>query len=222
MKTTLTLVFAFFLISFPNEIIGTYQIIDDINWDILEIKKDGTYTYKERGDSCWLWNDFSGEWELKNEILTLSHVLKTTEDEFEIKELHNSKSKDSITIMVNLKNGKPIPGIKLEYYSADEKNYQSGQTDLNGALKFVKNSIIYSDNDDSFIDIVGVINNKEVSTRLISSRNSDEISIFVNIDPKPITKNLKHKFKFENGLLISLESLNSFDDKKGKKYKKNR
>ncbi|WP_282088916.1 hypothetical protein [Aquimarina algiphila] len=220
MKTTLTLIFTLFLISFSNELIGTYQIIDEINEDILEIKKDGTYTYKERGDSCWLWNDFSGEWELKNETLTLSHLLKTTEDEFEITEVSNSKSKDSITIMIRLKNGNPISGIKLEYYSADEKTYQSSQTDVNGALKFVKNDIIYSDNDVSFIDIVDMIENKEVSTRLISSRNADEISIFVNIDPKPITKNLKHKFKFENGLLISLESLNAFDDKKGKKYKK--
>jgi hypothetical protein len=68
------LILMFFIFSLDStEVIGVYQIKSKYSFDSLEIKKDGTYKYKSRGDSCWTWRDINGKWETKNDTLILYH-----------------------------------------------------------------------------------------------------------------------------------------------------
>ncbi|WP_298760604.1 hypothetical protein [uncultured Psychroserpens sp.] len=52
-----------------TEIIGKYQIESELSFDTLKLKKDGTYKYESRGDSCWTWSDITGTWKFENGII---------------------------------------------------------------------------------------------------------------------------------------------------------
>ena len=57
MKTfLLTLIICLFNFNL-TEIVGKYQIESERSGDLLELKKDGTYKYESRGDSCWTWSE---------------------------------------------------------------------------------------------------------------------------------------------------------------------
>ncbi|WP_298762026.1 hypothetical protein [uncultured Psychroserpens sp.] len=196
------------LILVPNteNVIGTYKIIEEFSSDTLELNEDGTYLYKGRGDSCWTWYDFSGEWEKHNETLILSETANTYEEEFVINEQADLKDNDSITIFLKTVNDKPLKDLTIEYYSINEKQVQVKKWNQNGILKFKKNDIVENKDEDSFIDIFGKINEKEVSTRLVSSRNSGQILITINLEPKKIIENRIHKFKIMKDSLMILDS----------------
>lgn len=192
----------------PNteNVIGTYKIVEEFSIDTLELNEDGTYLYKSRGDSCWTWYDFSGKWKKDNKTLILSEKVNTYEEEFVINEHADLKNNDSITIFIKTVNNKPINDLTIEYYSIDEKQVQVKKCNENGICKFKKNAIVENNNENSIIDLLGKINEKEVSTRLLSSRNSDQILITINLEPKKIIENRIHKFKIMKDSLIILDS----------------
>jgi hypothetical protein len=54
-----------------------YNIVSDNSIDTLELRENGTYTYKDLGDSCWLWNEFSGDWVvIENELILYRYPTK--------------------------------------------------------------------------------------------------------------------------------------------------
>ncbi|WP_299307253.1 hypothetical protein [uncultured Psychroserpens sp.] len=67
---TLLLTFIIYLFNLNmTEIIGKYQIESELSFDTLKLKKDGTYKYESRGDSCWTWSDITGTWKFENGII---------------------------------------------------------------------------------------------------------------------------------------------------------
>ena len=217
MRTILVTLFFLFFLSNTENVIGTYKIIEEFSDDSLTLNKDGTYLYKGRGDSCWTWFDFYGNWKKDNETLILSEITNTYEDEFIINEQIDLNDNDSITIYLKTLNDKTINDLTVEYYSINEKQVQIKKSSGNGVLKFKKNDIVENENEDSFIDILGKVNQKEISTRLISSRKSGQILISINLEPKKVIENRIHKFKImKNSLMI----LNSKSLEIGKLYKK--
>jgi hypothetical protein len=64
-----------------TDIIGTYQIESKNSFDTLNLRNNGTYTYLLRGDSCWMWRDINGKWELKDDILILHYKSSLVKDE---------------------------------------------------------------------------------------------------------------------------------------------
>ncbi|AXG71463.1 hypothetical protein KORDIASMS9_03720 [Kordia sp. SMS9] len=70
-KLFLTYIIISFFCLTSTDISGKYQIESQRSFDTLELKNDGTYEYKSRGDSCWLWHQFTGTWKLTKETLIL-------------------------------------------------------------------------------------------------------------------------------------------------------
>ena len=101
MKTQL-LIFIFCILNLTSsEIIGEYLIESRHSGDTLELKKDGTYEYKLRGSSCWLWSDFSGTWNLKNDKLRLFHNHRINQERIEYIEKIDKESKDFINALLD-------------------------------------------------------------------------------------------------------------------------
>jgi len=218
MKPTFILIISFLLFSDSNNIVGIYEIIDEINSDTLELKNNGTYIYKERGDSCWMWNDFTGKWEFKNNILTIFETQKYEESSSDLEEIFFETPNDSIEITVKSKLGEPISNFTIQYqtYLQWLKNY-NGTTDKNGIVKFKKYGIEYIEHDELFLKFKYKVNNQEVSVRHSANQNSDRIIITLNFSPDSITNHFEHKFKFIEKRLISLQSERLTI---GKEYKK--
>ena len=206
MKTFLLTLLILILVPNTKSVIGTYKIVDEFSDDTLQLNNDGTYIYKVLDDSCWTRSEFSGNWTLEKENLILAESVNTYEDELKIREQFELKDNDSITITLKTEKNKPVNNFTIEYYSFDEKQFQSVTSDEKGILHFKKNDIIENINENSFIDIVGEIGQKNISSRLISSRNADKIFITINLEPKKVIENRIHKFKIMKNSLILLES----------------
>ena len=204
MKTLLlTLIFCLFNLT-STEIIGKYQIENERSGDTLELKKDGTYEYQSRGDSCWTWSDFSGTWELKNDELTLFHNYSYQEETTEYIEKLDKFSRDFVIFEVTDKNGKPISEFEVKY-SISNNEPQIKQTDTNGIIKFKKYDIVSGGNENVGIQIKYLTNGNETSESTTLNRNSDRIILRINSEPKTIDKKEKYLFSFKSGILKSVD-----------------
>ena len=205
MKTLLlTLIFCLFNLT-TTEIIGKYQIESNRSGDTLELKKDGTYEYQSRGDSCWTWSDITGTWELKNDTLILHHNYSYVESATEYIEQTTETSKEYVKIEVKDSFGNPITDFEVNYSSIDWKNKQTKKTDKSGIVKFKKYGIIYNENDTASIQIKYLENGNESSESRVVERNSDQIIININHKPKTVYKNEKYRFEFKKDKLKSIE-----------------
>ena len=189
MKTLiLTLIFCLFNLT-STEIIGKYQIESELSFDTLELKKDGTYEYQSRGDSCWTWSDFSGTWELKNN----EYIEKL--DKF---------SRDFVIFEVTDNYGKPISEFEVKYSISYNKS-QIKKTDKNGIIKFDKYDIVSGGNENVGIQIKYLTNGNETSQSTTVNGKSDRIILRINSEPKTIEKNEKYSFEYTDGILKSVE-----------------
>ncbi len=204
MKTLLlTLIFCLFNLT-TSEISGKYQIESKRSGDTLELKKDGTYEYESRGDSCWMWSDFSGTWELKNDELTLFHNYSFEEDTTEYIQKVDDVSKDFVTFVVKDKYGKPLSDFEVKYSSRNNE-IQIKKTNTNGIIKFDKYEVVYDKNDVVGIQIKYKTNGNETSQSTTVSRNSDRINLTINSEPKTINKKEKYRFSYKNGIIKSID-----------------
>ncbi|NRD24909.1 hypothetical protein HNV10_16765 [Winogradskyella litoriviva] len=203
MKTLLlTLIFCLFNLN-SSEIIGKYQIESNRAGDTLELKKDGTFEYESRGDSCYMWSDFSGTWELKNDELTLFHNYSFQEETTEYIEKLDKFSRDFVIFEVTDKNGKPISEFEVKYSINNE--IQIKKTDKNGIIKFNKYDIESGKNENVGIQIKYLTNGNETSESTTVNGNSDKITLRINDKPKTIEKREKYRFSYKNGILKSIE-----------------
>ena len=203
MKTLLlTFIICLFNLN-STEIIGKYQIESKLSYDTLELKKDGTYEYESRGDSCWMWSDFSGTWELKNNELTLFHNYSFQEETTEYIEKLDKFSRDFMIFEVTDKNGKPISEFEVKYSINNET--QIKKTDKNGIIKFDKYDIESGKNENVGIQIKYLTNGNETSESTTVNGNSDRITLRINDKPKTIEKREKYRFSYKNGILKSIE-----------------
>ncbi|AUC80734.1 hypothetical protein [Lacinutrix sp. Bg11-31] len=203
MKTLLlTLIFCLFNLN-SSEIIGKYQIESNRAGDTLELKKDGTFEYESRGDSCYMWSDFSGTWELKNDELTLFHNYSFQEETTEYIEKLDKFSRDFVIFEVTDKNGKPISEFEVKYSINNET--QIKKTDKNGIIKFNKYDIESGKNENVGIQIKYLTNGNETSESTTVNGNSDKITLRINDKPKTIEKREKYRFSYKNGILKSIE-----------------
>ena len=203
MKTLLlTFIICLFNLN-STEIIGKYQIESKLSYDTLELKKDGTYEYESRGDSCWMWSDFSGTWELKNNELTLFHNYSFQEETTEYIEKLDKFSRDFVIFEVTDKNGKPISEFEVKYSINNET--QIKKTDKNGIIKFDKYDIESGKNENVGIQIKYLTNGNETSESTTVNGNSDRITLRINDKPKTIEKREKYRFSYKNGILKSIE-----------------
>tara|TARA_R110002051_G_scaffold2323_4_gene12264 strand:- start:1 stop:654 length:654 start_codon:yes stop_codon:yes gene_type:complete len=204
MKTLLlTLIFCLFNLT-TSEIIGKYQIESKRSGDTLELKKDGTYEYESRGDSCFMWSDFSGTWELKNDELTLFHNYSFQEETTEYIEKLDKFSRDFVIFEVTDKSGKPISEFEVKY-SINNYEAQIKKTDTNGIIKFDKYDIVSGGNENVGIQIKYLTNGNETSESTTLNRNSDRIILRINSEPKTIDKKEKYLFSYKNGILKSVD-----------------
>ena len=204
MKTLLlTLIFCFFNLT-TSEIIGKYQIESKRSGDTLELIKDGTYKYESRGDSCYMWSDFSGTWELKNDELTLYHNYSYQEKTTEYIEKLDEFSRDFVIFEVTDENGKPISQFEVKY-SSRNKEPQIKKTDKNGIIRFDKYDAENGGNETVGIKIKYLINGNETSESTTLNRNSDRIILRINSEPKTIEKKEKYLFTYKNGILKSVD-----------------
>ncbi|EDM45077.1 hypothetical protein SCB49_03114 [unidentified eubacterium SCB49] len=203
MKTLLlTFIICLFNLN-STEIIGKYQIESKLSYDTLELKKDGTYEYESRGDSCWMWSDFSGTWELKNDELTLFHNYSFQEETTEYIEILDEFSRDFVIFEVMDKNEKPISEFEVKYSINNET--QIKKTDENGIIKFDKYDIDSGKNENVGIQIKYLTNGNETSESTTVNGNSDRITLRINDEPKTIEKREKYRFSYKNGILKSIE-----------------
>lgn len=203
MKTLLlTFIICLFNLN-STEIIGKYQIESKLSYDTLELKKDGTYEYESRGDSCWMWSDFSGTWELKNDELRLFHNYSFQEETTEYIEKLDKFSRDYVIFKVTDKNGKPISEFEVKYSINNET--QIKKTDKNGIIKFDKYDIESGKNENVGIQIKYLTNGNETSESTTVNGNSDKITLRINDKPKIIEKREKYRFAYKNGILKSIE-----------------
>ena len=204
MKTLLlTLIFCLFNLTI-TEIVGKYQIESKLSYDTLELKKDGTYEYESRGDSCYMWSDFSGTWELENDELTLYHNYSFEEETTRYIQKVDNVSKEFVTFVVKDKNGKPLSDFEVKYSSRNNKT-QIKKTDRDGIIKFEKYDIVYDINDNVGIQIKYKTNGNETSQSTTVSRNSDRINLTINSEPKTIDKKEKYQFSYKNGIIKSID-----------------
>ena len=204
MKTLiLTLIFCLFNLT-STEIIGKYQIESELSFDTLELKKDGTYEYQSRGDSCWTWSDFSGTWELKNNELTLFHNYSYQEETTEYIETLDKFSRDFVIFEVTDNYGKPISEFEVKYSISYNKS-QIKKTDKNGIIKFDKYDIVSGGNENVGIQIKYLTNGNETSQSTTVNGKSDRIILRINSEPKTIEKNEKYSFEYTDGILKSVE-----------------
>jgi hypothetical protein len=204
MKTLLlTLIFCLFNLT-TSEIIGKYQIESKRSGDTLELKKDGTYEYESRGDSCYMWSDFSGTWELKNDELTLFHNYSYQEETTEYIEKLDKFSRDFVIFEVTDKSGKPLSEFEVKYSISYNKS-QIKKTDKNGIIKFNKYGIVSGGNENVGIQIKYLTNGNETSQSTTVNGNSDRIILRINSEPKTIEKKEKYLFSYKNGILKSVD-----------------
>ncbi|AXT54654.1 hypothetical protein D1815_02380 [Aquimarina sp. AD1] len=205
MKTPFLIFILYFLNLTTVEIVGKYQIENDLSFDTLELKDDGTYEYLSRGDSCWTWSDIKGIWELKEDVLILHHNYSYVENATEYIEQTDEISKDFVIVQIKDNFGKSISDFEVNYSSIDWKKKQTKKTDENGIVKFDKYGVIYNKNDSASIQIKYLENGKESSESAVVERNSDRITININSEPKTIHKREKYSFEFKKGKLKSIE-----------------
>ena len=205
MKTVfLALVFGLLIFN-PIKIIGTYQIESESAFDTLKLKKNGTYTYKSRGDSCWTWSDFSGTWKMVNDELTLYHRYSYQEETIIYSEQFDQNPKDFIIFEVTDITGKSISEFEVKYYLTDSQ-IQIKKTDINGIIKFKKYDFISELNTNVNIEIKYPVHGKESTQNYYGlNRNSDRIILKINSEPNTIHKTEKYKFLYKNEILKSID-----------------
>ncbi|WP_165749646.1 hypothetical protein [Cellulophaga sp. Z1A5H] len=204
MKTLLlTLIFCIFNLN-SVEIIGKYQIENKLSYDTLELKKDGTYEYQSRGDSCWTWSDIIGTWELKDRILILNHNYSYEEDVTKYIEKKDSVSKSFVIFEIKDIYGKPISEFEIKYWCEND-NTQIKKTDKKGIAKFDKCDLIKNEDDTVGIGIKYLTNGKETTETTSVYKNSDRVILSINSKPKTIDKKEKYRFSFDKGKLKSIE-----------------
>jgi len=199
----LTFIFCFFNLT-STEIIGKYQIESKLSHDTLELKKDGTYEYQSRGDSCWTWSDITGTWELKNGILILNHNYSYEEEATKYVEKKDSVSKDFVIFEIKDVYGKPIPEFEIKYW-CENNNTQIKKTNKKGIVKLDKCDVIKNEDDIVGIGIKYLTNGKETTETNSIYKNSDRVILSINNSPKTIEKKEKYRFAFDNGKLKSIE-----------------
>ena len=218
MKTLLLTLLFLILIPNPEKIAGTYQIIDELSDDTLELKNNGNYVYKERGDSCWTWYDFDGKWEIIDSSLTLIDKREYEEETSSIKEIENEKPSNKIIVKVITIDNKPISNFALTLKSTDYKiEPQIHSTNQDGIAEFEKFDIVYNEFDNSSLSFKYKVNESEISSNSVIWRNSDSIHLTLNYNPKIIKETLKHIFEIDKDELILTKSESLIE---GKKYKK--
>ena len=218
MKTLLLTLLFLILIPNPEKIAGTYQIIDELSDDTLELKNNGNYVYKERGDSCWTWYDFDGKWEIIDSSLTLIDKREYEEETSSIKEIENEKPSNKIIVKVITIDNKPISNFALTLKSTDYKiEPQIHSTNQDGIAEFEKFDIVYNEFDNSSLSFKYKVNESEISSNSVVWRNSDSIYLTLNYNPKIIKETLKHIFEIDKDELILTKSESLIE---GKKYKK--
>ncbi|MFD1015022.1 hypothetical protein [Winogradskyella rapida] len=218
MKTLLLTLMFLILIPNPEKIVGTYQIIDELSDDTLELKNNGNYVYKERGDSCWTWYDFDGKWEIIDSSLTLIDKREYEEETSSIKEIENEKPSNKIIVKVITIDNKPISNFALTLKSTDYKiEPQIHSTNQDGIAEFEKFDIVYNEFDNSSLSFKFKVNESEISSNSVIWRNSDSIHLTLNYNPKIIKETLKHIFEIDKDELILTKSESLIE---GKKYKK--
>ena len=218
MKTLMLTLMFLILIPNPEKIAGTYQIIDELSDDTLELKNNGNYVYKERGDSCWTWYDFDGKWEIIDGSLTLIDKREYEEETSSIKEIENEKPSSKIIVKVITIDNKPISNFALTLKSTDYKiEPQIHSTNQDGIAEFEKFDIVYNECDNSSLSFKYKVNESEISSNSVVWRNSDSIYLTLNYNPKIIKETLKHIFEIDKDELILTKSESLIE---GKKYKK--
>ena len=202
MKTKLLALLCCLLVTSTNDIVGTYQIVSDRSFDTLEIKSDGSYTYKSRGDSCYTWHDFSGEWELRQDELILKRIHTFSE---RATEFHETVVPDAKHISFHVKDtfGEPISDFEIKYWCADEAE-QIQKTDSNGIAIF--NPCLSGDNENESVG-VGVKfltygNETTVTTSVYKASNS--IVLTINSEPKTVNESEEYILSYNNGVLTSV------------------
>ena len=204
MKTLLlTLMFCLFNLT-TTEIIGKYQIESNRSGDTLELKKDGTYEYQSRGDSCWTWTDITGTWEFENGILTLNHNYLFQEEATEYVESEKSNLSNTVTFEVKDNFGNPIPEFEIKYWCEND-NEQKQETNENGIAQFKKCGKINDEQDIAGIGIKYLTNGNETTETNSVFKKSNHIILTINNKPKTINKKEKYRFEYSDGKLKSVE-----------------
>lgn len=197
------------LILAPNteRVVGTYKIVNELSDDTLELNKNGTYVYKERGDSCWLWNDFGGKWYIDSNKLILIDKKKYEEETSTIKETENKKSRDKIIVKVTTTKNKPISNFYLKLESTDYKiEPQIKSTNNYGIVEFKKFDIVHNTSDKLALRYKYKVDKKEISDSSTVWGSSDSIYITINYKPKMIKETFKHEFKINGNELELIKS----------------
>ena len=199
-----------------DDLIGTYQIIDELSADTLELRKNGTFTYKDRGDSCWTWADLNGKWKVQKGILILTEEIKYIESSVQAQTIEVDKPNDSIVVFARSIENIPLPNMVVKYISYDDyKIFQVDSVSKNGIFKFRKYDM---GNTQTYAAHVSyTIKDKEIIGNLSVKPNTDSVNIVINKNPKFINETRTHSFNIFEQQLV-LKKSNSLIE--GTRYKK--
>ena len=191
---------------------GIYRIDDDLHFSTIELRKDKSFTFKYRGQSCWVWHDRNGFWEVIKDTLILKDNFTWKEDTFIVNESEAKRNNIKIQIVNELR--KPITKVEVSFYYLNKNNHvQKKISDQNGEIFFNKPKVLLG-KEKSKINIKVKSDNFENSFSTYLNKNSNEIDIIFNRNPKSEEKTRIEKYSLNrnNNELIAL-STNSFDSK---------
>jgi len=199
-----------------DDLIGTYQIIDELSGDTLELRKNETFTYKERGDSCWTWLDLNGKWKVQEGTLILTEELKYIESSVQTQTVEVDKPNDSIVVFARSIENIPVQSMVVKNISYENyKIFQVDSVSKNGVFKFRKYDMSNTQSYAAYVSYT--MNNKEIIGNLSVKPNTDTVNIVLNKKPKFIYETRTHSFNIFEQQLV-LKKSNSLIE--GTRYKK--
>ena len=118
---------------------GTYKVLSDTNdifgfnkYSELHIKPDNSFIFKSRGNSCLLWYDIEGKWEVKNNnlILTDNGMSMVWPVDFRYEDAPGKY----VQLTVQNKNKLPLENVKVKYIFWNSKDTITTYTNCAGQI----------------------------------------------------------------------------------------
>lgn len=196
--------FLIFITATEADLIGKYQIDDEIMLDVLELKKDHTFEYISQ-DSIFPSQTITGNWSVRENLLILHHKTSIKERSAEYKEEVFQDSNDKVLIKVINENGEPEKGFEIKYFLNNQQS-QVEKTNQDGLLQFNKYDMIKNENDLVQVEIVYFMYNSIVREKTTVNKNSDQIVLTIYSYPRVVERTLEYQFFIEEEKLISINA----------------
>ena len=133
MRHTSTIIFLLFCQNLFGQInFGTYSQLDSsLSVNLTLLSNHNFQLNDSRNSSCWLWTNYNGKWNIKNDTIIFSWKYIQTEQADTIYNYFD-KERKSITMKFVYDDGEPIKNVKASYYCPFQSEIKYYYSDRNG------------------------------------------------------------------------------------------